>query len=223
MPPSEPAPPVRAAPPPEPVPAVNPPAPPPPSAEPAPRFRPLPHVESLPLAEREEGVLVMRCCECEAENSVFAKRCILCGQPLDSPAQRAYVDKVRREREIYLAKEQAEIDLLKQRRADADPGTRNTILQAEVILSMERARSPWLNPDQDRTGQPSLGLQLLRRIPDARHRLAVLLGTVGLVLLLVFVPERGSTPQVLGLVLSLVVSLLFLPPGLLRGRRRGWD
>jgi hypothetical protein len=214
---SEPAPP-----PPDPVAAVAEPAPAPPVMTSTPS-RPLgPALETLALAENDGAYVTIRCANCEADNGPYNRRCVNCNTPLDTPVQQVFNERWARQRAEEKAREDEEIARLAAERARADEEQRRLLREADAIMAGARAGRRWTQEEPDRVGRPSLGLVLLRQIPDARIRLAVLAVVVGVTLALVFIPQRGSETQMVGIMLTLLVSLMFLPPGWF-GRGGRWE
>jgi hypothetical protein len=155
----------------------------------------------------------VRCAHCHADSNRHATTCQVCGLSLDTDEQRRYNAELwpRVREEVRHAREEAE-----ERRRESE--------RRFALEIAERVRRDALRAREDaeatrglgsvvRGRQPSLGLSWLRRIPDPRVRLAVLVGLVALPFLL------WQVAPALGVLCSLAICAVFLP----RMRKRFWD
>jgi hypothetical protein len=185
------------------------------------RFRPAAE-RPLEVAEERPGAQPFtRCFTCETDNSVHATHCSHCGVELDTPAQRAFNEKLWARRQAEAEAERREVaDLQKAREEQAAEQAR---MKREVAIEMARRERDRLDdelPDGPfgqgpvaRPGADTAGMRLLRRIPGTGWRIAAALVVFGIPLLLLLF-GRGL-PQLVGMLALAAVVTLFSP-----GRRR---
>ena len=164
-----------------------------------------------------------RCAECETDNTRYAESCQNCGARLDTPAQRAFNERLWAARQAEATAERqalAEREAARQRQAADDARMRREV--AEEMARRERDRVDAELPDgpfgQGPVEAPggtrdTAGMRLLRMLPGVRWRIAAAVVGIGLPLLLVLF-GRGQI-QVAGMMLLGIVFALFSP-----GRRR---
>jgi hypothetical protein len=180
------------------------------------RFRPA--VERpLETAEDRPGAQpFVRCMDCQMDNTVYAATCQNCAAELDTPAQRAFNEKLWKERQSQADAEKralAEREAARQR--DAGDQARNRREAAEQMAEMERIRTDREFGDGPVAGPRSetAGMRLLRMLPSLPWRIAAACVAIGIPLLLLLF-GRGQI-QMVGLMLLGLVIALFSP-----GRRR---
>jgi hypothetical protein len=156
-----------------------------------------------------------RCFRCEAENGRFVQACGVCGADLGSPEQREYSE------ERWRAQAEQEARAREARKAEEQRQQEAKRRQAEALfagmaegLRRESRGRAWL-PASD--GTDSLGLRLLRLVPEGRMRQAVGVGCVAVPLLLMTFGE--GLVHLGGYCLGLLSFVLFVPPWLWRVRR----
>jgi hypothetical protein len=170
-----------------------------------------------PLAldhEPAQAQFFPRCVRCEATNGRFAQACTTCGADLQSPEQLA--DNARRGQEEAQAEarmreqvtgiQQAHRDATAERLADR----RRYEEQLAQAFVQERSFVNELGP----LFEPCLALGLLRLIPNPLARWMALAWAIGLPILLV--RFGNGALHVVGMYLSVVVTLSFIPTWLLR-------
>jgi hypothetical protein len=191
------------------------------------RFRPPP---PRPL-ETAEGAAdaqpFTRCAGCETDNTRYAETCQSCGARLDTPAQRAFNEKLWAARQAEATAERralAERESARQGQAAEEARMRREV--AEEMARRERDRVDAELPDGPLGRGPvegpagtrdTAGMRLLRMLPGARWRIAAAVLGIGLPLLLVLF-GRGQV-QVAGMMLLGIVFALFSPA---RRRMRRW-
>jgi len=168
----------------------------------------------------------VRCLRCHADNTVHVQRCIHCNSPLDTPEQRAFNEALWETSRSEKAAEDEEVARLKEARASVAYSRHDALREYGDALARKSEQETlesngWTRDDLSTVGRPSPGLRLLRMIPDARWRAAVLAIAIVVSLALIFSP-RGSGRQIAGFFLVIGLSLLFMPPGA-RRRRRWWE
>lgn len=185
------------------------------------RFRPPPDRPLETADERAGAQPFVRCMDCQMDNSVYATTCQNCAAELDTEAQRAFNERLWRERQAQAEaerRETAERETARQRDAAEDARSRREM--AEELARREKDRvdaeydgGPFGRGPVARSGQDTVGMRLLRMLPGLRWRIATACVAIGIpLLLLVF--GRGQM-QMVGMMLLGLVIALFSP-----GRRR---
>jgi hypothetical protein len=187
------------------------------------RFRPA--VERpLETAEDRTGAQpFVRCMDCQMDNTVYAATCQNCAAELDTPAQRAFNERLWKERQSQAEAEKralAEREAARQRDAGDQARMRREV--AEEMARREKERIDDQYPEgplgTGRFARPdTVGMRLLRQIPGTGWRIATAVLAFGIPLLLLLF-GRGQ-PQVVGLILIGVLVVLFSPS---RRRDRRW-
>ena len=180
------------------------------------RFRRGPSRESIPLVTESVDQPFVRCVHCHADSHKDSPACTVCGMTFDSDEQRRH---------------NADIapSLLDERRAVQEHrARRNEEMERSRLADLEArqkraaAREHGESADAQlveiiRNRKPSVGLLLLRLIPNPYVRLGVLLW---LVYMLYQVWANPHTNRYASLV-SFMVGLLFMPRFSLK--RKSWD
>lgn len=165
-----------------------------------------------------------RCCRCEGDSHVQAVRCVHCGASLETEEQRTFNERLWSRRLAEKQQEEEELRGLEEERrgesAQAAVARRQLGEQLAKEVAERYQRDTRSGP---LGGDVPLGTRLLGHIENARWRRAVGVALVAVPLLLVLFSHRGSLPAKVGFVLGFVALLLFLPPRLVRYRRRWWD
>jgi len=172
-----------------------------------------------PLAldhEPAQAQFFPRCVRCETTNGRFAQACTTCGADLQSPEQLA--DNARRGREEAQAEaqlreqvagiQQAHRDSTAERLADRRRYEEQLALAYEEERTFAGKLAPYF--------EPCLALGLLRHIRRPLVRWRAVASVIGLPLLLVLFGNAAL--RVVGLYLSVVVILSFIPTSLLRAK-----
>ncbi len=185
------------------------------------RFRPAVERPLETVEERTGAQPFVRCMDCQMDNTVYAATCQNCAAELDTPAQRAFNERLWKERQSQAeAEKRALAEREEARQRDAGDQARSRREVAEHMAEMERARTdreygggtldggPVAGPRSD-----TAGMRLLRMLPSLPWRIAAACVAIGIpILLLLF--GRGQV-QMVGLMLLGLVIALFSP-----GRRR---
>jgi hypothetical protein len=146
-----------------------------------------------------------RCVRCQTDNGRFVECCERCGASLTTPEQHAFHAQLAQANEAFRKNEVAELEQL--RAAREAEAARQATLSLQLLLEKDA---------QPRDESLSLGRRLLRRIPNPRHRMAVLIGSVVLLLLPWFFQGAGTTLRLI----SLITFAVLFSPRSLRPRRR---
>jgi hypothetical protein len=205
------------------------------------RFGAEPEPRPPDVAPPAEGAQpFVRCFRCEADSSVYARTCATCGEELDTPAQRAFNEKLwakrraaQEEEERTLAtqraeREQAEAEAVQARREMGETLARETARQQRDRLDAEsygdgwsRRRWGWGSGWDGEDGDPRpLGLRLLSLIRNPRWRIGVAVAILALAAVLVLAAffSGGQRALFIVYVLFAIFGVLFAP----RRRRRWW-
>ena len=179
-----------------------------------------------------------RCLRCEADHSVHAATCATCGEALDTPAQRAFNERLwaerlraRDEEDRALAaqrvvREQAEAEAAAARREMGELLARETARQERDRLDGEAHRDGWgrgrwgggWEDDGWGNGDPRpLGLRLLALIRNPRWRIGVAVGLLAAAALAGVLAFATRNPLAIYALVA-VFAILFSP----RRRRRWW-
>ena len=185
-------------------------------------FRPPPE-PPLETAEAAEGAQPFtRCASCHQDGSVYATACERCGAPLDTPAQRAFNERLWAERRAQEIADRRDEEARREARArDHVDVARLRREVAEALAGRERERVDDALPDGPLRGawighRDTAGMRLLRRLPGTGWRIAAACVAIGGPLI-VLLRGRGLV-QFLGGALLWGVLLLFVPR---RARRPG--
>ena len=184
------------------------------------RFRPPPE-RPLEVDERKGAQPFTRCASCQMDNTLYAVACQNCGAALDTPAQRAFNERLWAERQAQAESERRELAEREQaRQRDAAENARHRRELAEEMASRERDRieadydgGPFGQGPVGRSRQDTVGMRLLRMLPGLGWRIAAACVAIGIPLLLLLF-GRGQI-QMVGMMLLGLVIALFSP-----GRRR---
>lgn len=185
------------------------------------RFRP-PVERPLETAEERKGAQPFtRCMDCHMDNTVYAATCQNCAAELDTPAQRAFNERLwakRQEEADGERKATAEREKARQEQAAEQARMRREV--AEEMARRERDRVDGELPDGPfgqgpvaRPGADTPGMRLLRMLPSLWLRIAAACVAIGVPMLLLLF-GRGQV-QMVGMMLLGLVIALFSP-----GRRR---
>jgi hypothetical protein len=188
----------------------------------------------------------VRCQRCETDASLYATRCETCGEPLDTPAQRAFNERLWAERrrvageeqralaETRAAREKAEVEASKARREMGELLASETARRERDRLDLEGSRDGWgggwgrdrrggwgsggWGDDSWDGGDPRpLGLRLLALVTNPRWRIGIAVGALVGALLAGFLAFRSGSLLGVYAVVG-VFAVLFSP----RRRRRRW-
>ena len=185
------------------------------------RFRPPPERPLETADERTGAQPFIRCMDCQMDNTVYAATCQNCAAELDTEAQRAFNERLWKERQAQAEKdrrEQAERERALQREAAEQARSRREM--AEELARREKDRvdadydgGPFGQGPVGRPGRDTVGMRLLRLLPSLGWRIAAASVGIGIPLLLLLF-GRGQV-QMVGMMLLGLVIALFSP-----GRRR---
>jgi hypothetical protein len=181
------------------------------------RFRPPPE-RPLETAEHLEGVQPFtRCASCQVDNTVYAAACQNCGVALDTPAQRAFNERLWAGRQAEAEAEQRAVasrEQERQREAALQARQRRELAEEMARQEKDRIDEQYGDGSTGRAGvSDTAGMRLLRLVPGAGWRVALAAVAIGIPLLLLLF-GRGSI-QFAGLALLGLLVALFSP-----GRRR---
>lgn len=181
------------------------------------------HHGQAPLAfdaDSSEAQRFPRCVRCQTENGRFTQVCTTCGADLQAPEQLAY--DTERARETRQAEAQLRERLVVKPHAlqnEAERLAEKQRFDAELRQALEADRS-WLSK-MSPLFTPSLGMGLLRLIPNPAARWSAIAWGIGLPFLLV---RFGNRPlQVLGMYLGAALLVIFVPTSLWTAERNRWD
>jgi Flp pilus assembly protein TadB len=163
--------------------------------------------------------------DCQMDNTVYAATCQNCAAELDTPAQRAFNERLWKERQAQAETERRELAEREQvRQRDASEQARSRREVAEELARRERDRIDDELPDGPfgggpvaRPGADTAGMRLLRMLPGLGWRIAAACVAIGIPLLLLLF-GRGQIQMVGMMLLGLVIALF--SPG--RRRYRRW-
>jgi hypothetical protein len=185
------------------------------------RFRPPPERPLETAEERTGSQPFVRCLSCQMDNTIYAATCQNCAAELDTPAQRAFNQKLWADRQAQAESERRALAEREQaRQRDAAEQARNRREVAEELARREKdrideelpdgpfGRGPGAGPRAD-----TAGMRLLRLLPGLGWRIAAACVAIGIPLLLLLF-GRGQI-QMVGMMLLGLVIALFSP-----GRRR---
>jgi hypothetical protein len=189
------------------------------------RFRPPPERPLETAEERRGAQPFTRCASCQMDNTVYAASCQNCGAELDTPAQRAFNERLWAERQAQAEAERREIaERERVRQSEAAEQARSRREVAEHMAEMEKARTEREYGDGLSEGGPvagpvggTTGMRLLRMLPGLGWRIAAACLGIGIPLLLLLF-GRGQL-QMAGMLLLGLVIALFSP---MRRRTRRW-
>jgi hypothetical protein len=164
-----------------------------------------------------EAAHFLRCAYCQRDNGRFDVVCATCKVPLDTPEQRAFNEQLwaaRREQEQATAAELSRAREVAQSE-EAAPQRAMGVAIAHEVAQREHQQLAGADP------QASLGVRLLRCMPDSRTQVAaaftlVLLGSHALWSLVL---ESRSPSAWIDRLVLLGLAALFIPP---RYRWRSW-
>lgn len=183
----------------------------------------------------------IRCMRCETDASLYATRCETCGEPLDTPAQRAFNEKLWAERrreaseeeralaEARAAREKAEAEAARARREMGEQLAAETARRERDRLDAESYRDGWGGWGGGRWGRGGwgyddgwgggdprpLGIRLLALVTNPRWRIGIAVGALVAALLVGFLAFRARSIAGVYAVVA-VFAILFSP------RRRRW-
>jgi hypothetical protein len=189
------------------------------------RFREPPERPLETADERRGAQPFTRCMDCQMDNTVYAATCQNCAAELDTPAQRAFNERLWKERQAQAETERRELAEREQvRQRDAAEQARSRREVAEELARRERDRIDDALPDGPfgggpvaRPGADTAGMRLLRMLPGLGWRIAAACVAIGIPLLLLLF-GRGQIQMVGMMLLGLVIALF--SPG--RRRYRRW-
>lgn len=175
-----------------------------------------------PLAldhEPAQGQFFPRCIRCETSNGRFAQACTTCGADLQSPEQLA--DNARRglEQARAEARMREQVPDLQQAHRDAEAERLAEQQRYQEELAKAFAKERTLLSRIGPLFEPCLALGLLRLIPNPLTRWMTLAWVIGLPFLLV--RFGNGFLRVVGLYLSVLVILSFIPPWMLVAKSGG--
>jgi hypothetical protein len=186
------------------------------------RFRPPPERPLETADERPGAQPFVRCMDCQMDNTVYATTCQNCAAELDTEAQRAFNERLWRDRQAQAEAERRETaEREKARQRDAAEDARSRREMAEELARREKDRIDDELPDGPfgrgpvarRGGADTPGMRLLRMLPGLGWRIAAACVVIGFPMLLMIF-GRGQA-QMVGMMLLGLVIALFSP-----GRRR---
>jgi hypothetical protein len=182
----------------------------------------------------------VRCMRCETDASLYATRCETCGEPLDTPAQRAFNERLWAERrraageedralaEARAGREKGEAEAARARREMGELLAAETARRERDRLDVDASRDGWGGRRWGRGGWGDddgwdggdprpLGLRLLALVTNPRWRIGIAAGALAAALVAGFLAFRAGSLLGVYAVVG-VFAVLFSP----RRRRRRW-